>query len=87
MHDPAGPQEEGYYVVAPPAAWQMEDWGFYTILTADPGVYWKITMILLDEGYYDSDDICTPFSSTCGTTWKTPCTTLCTKPRTNRPPN
>ena len=57
VHDPAGPQEEGYYVVAPPAAWQMEDWGFYTILTADPGVYWKITMILLDEGYYDSDDI------------------------------
>ena len=56
VHDPAAPQEAGYYVVAPPAAWQMEDWGFYTILTADPGRYWEITMILLDEGYYDSDD-------------------------------
>lgn len=56
VHDPAAPPEAGYYVVAPPAAWQMEDWGFYTILTADPGRYWEITMILLDEGYYDNDD-------------------------------
>lgn len=56
VHDAAAAQAEGYYVVAPPAAWQMEDWGYYAILTADPDRYWEITMLLLDEGWYNESD-------------------------------
>ena len=46
----------GLYVIAPPDEWFIDDFSVNSFVTADMDLCWEITMLLLDEGYYNEED-------------------------------
>ena len=46
----------GFYVVAPLDEWFMDDYTVNSLITGDMERCWEITMLLMDEGYYDESD-------------------------------
>ena len=46
----------GLYVIAPPDEWFIDDFTVNSLVTADMDLCWEITILLMDEGYYNEED-------------------------------
>ncbi len=46
----------GLYVIAPPDEWFIDDFTVNSLVTADMDLCWEITILLMDEGYYNDED-------------------------------